>query len=175
MVNWKMNFMDQGSMLRSQFSAIFDNFRRKHYLCYDIFLPNLALLWVKNINFCYRKYFLIITSVPDYVYKWDALTKFLSSSNYANPTLHRYGIALLICTYLHTNGNVCNKTGSSSLEPYTMYQCTLYLAFFDGIKYYHTQRCVGHYLRGLGLVLSSIFCAWVVLSRKNSLNKLGVS
>jgi hypothetical protein len=45
-----------GSMLRSQFSAIFDNFRRKNWRfsqkrCYDNFLHNLTLFRVKEAIF----------------------------------------------------------------------------------------------------------------------------
>jgi hypothetical protein len=66
---------DQGSMLWSQFSAIFSNFRQKIGVflknqCYDQnFCNNLALLWVKNANFSQfffgENIFKIITSVPD--------------------------------------------------------------------------------------------------------------
>jgi hypothetical protein len=54
----------QGSMLCSQFSAIFANFRRKYWRFFSKtiqFLHNLALVWVKNANFLpifFRKYFL---------------------------------------------------------------------------------------------------------------------
>jgi hypothetical protein len=53
---------DQGSMLWSQFSAIFDNFRRKKLAFFSIinfmnkFLHNLALFLVKNVNF-FAKFF----------------------------------------------------------------------------------------------------------------------
>jgi hypothetical protein len=48
-----------GSMLKSQFSAIFPNFRRKNlafFLNTNIMIQNLSLFWVKNANF-FAKYF----------------------------------------------------------------------------------------------------------------------
>jgi hypothetical protein len=47
---------DLGSMLWSQFSVIFPNFRQKiggflKNQCYDQNLHNLALFWAKNANF----------------------------------------------------------------------------------------------------------------------------
>jgi hypothetical protein len=63
-----------GSMLWSQFSTIFDNFRRKNWRFSQktnvmiIILHNIALLWVKNANFFAiffsENIFKIITSVP---------------------------------------------------------------------------------------------------------------
>jgi hypothetical protein len=64
-----------GSMLWSQFSAIFSNFRRKNW-CFFLnsnvminFFQNLALSWVKNANFFAKNFgeniLKIITSVPD--------------------------------------------------------------------------------------------------------------
>jgi hypothetical protein len=67
-------------MLWLQFSAIFDNFRRKKCVflknqCYDQFFQNLALFWAKNVNF-FAKIFgenilKIITSVPGYFWNFQ--------------------------------------------------------------------------------------------------------
>jgi hypothetical protein len=65
-----------GSMLWSQMSAIFDNFRRKYWrfskkktMLWSKFLHNLALFWVKNADFFSELFgeniFKILTSVPD--------------------------------------------------------------------------------------------------------------
>jgi hypothetical protein len=61
-------------MLWSQFSAIYDNFRRKNLrfsqkpMLWSQFLHNSALIWVKNANFFAEFFgeniFKIITSVP---------------------------------------------------------------------------------------------------------------
>jgi hypothetical protein len=52
----KKNLATLGSMLWSQFSSIFANFRQKlafsqKPMLWSQFLHNLALLWVKNANF----------------------------------------------------------------------------------------------------------------------------
>jgi hypothetical protein len=49
--------IEQGSMLWSKFSAIFDNFRRKNWrfsqnpMLWSQFLQKLAVVWAKNANF----------------------------------------------------------------------------------------------------------------------------
>jgi hypothetical protein len=69
-----------GSMLWSQFSAIFDNFRRKFWRNVMIkVLQNLALFWVKNGNlfpdFFGENVLKIITSVPGRRH-WNAVLTF---------------------------------------------------------------------------------------------------
>jgi hypothetical protein len=84
-------------MLWSQFSAIFDNFRRKNWrfsqkpMLWSKFLHNLALFWVKNANF-FAEFFVeniykIITSVPG---------QFFTYQKTLLP-------ALYICTYIVVN------------------------------------------------------------------------
>jgi hypothetical protein len=71
-----------GSMLWSQFSAIFENFRQKNWrfsqkpMLWSQFLHNLALFWGKNAKFIAeffsKNIFKIITSVPGHKLFWEA-------------------------------------------------------------------------------------------------------